>query len=584
MIKQHIYRRDRTGYRTVAASAGLRDSAWLSLLEQQTVLRCQSNAPAPVYYQYPLGYGLVLSRCAVDPNGSHGSYLVHQLVADEPGDIEALTALRPLSPANFRAAYVGREGEVEPLPTLKPESLADPAQLSAGFRLIDAWFDEARLARLIAGLFQAARDKRCAIHIVIDQEPAQVSEQGRLLMDMLMRALPVQEVQRISYCTFMAPSETAMPYSVFISRPEEDEEGVVSAATARCARFDMKTGRDVWPDTAPETDERSLQLARALLAHDVNWLDRVRLGGAQARLGASAVKLDIPAFERGMSLTQYVEDWLEALEERRDALNGEAFQVFARDEWPRLTERVIRAADLMDSADFVSQLHAGIVALCRGKRGEQLGMSRQNLCDLIVILLDGIRWDDVDLYDPDTVRMMRSATGYVNLLGDTPCDRGCLLACRVVHALLDAPSTHLSEALDDMVQLSEEYPALFAQVQACARRYVASRCRAAREGFEEFGLVDDMFMAAAMLGYVRFEGGIPDFRQLEKVQEKVGQIAGDRTGQRFEARLERIRRRMHASRVNLARQREMRFMLIVSLLLALVIAGVIIAYFVFIRK
>ena len=46
--------------------------------------------------------------------------------------------------------------------------------------------------------------------------------------------------------------------------------------------------------------------------------------------------------------------------------------------------------------------------------------------------------------------------------------------------------------------------------------------------FAEFGLVDDLFTAAAILGYVRFEGGIPDFRQLDKVQEKVGAIAGEK--------------------------------------------------------
>ena len=132
MIQQHIYRRDKAGYRTVAASAGLTGSAWLSLLEQQTALRCQSNPPASVYCQYPLGVGLVFSRCAVDPNGANGSYLVHSLVADEPDDVEALAALRPLSASCFQEAYAGREGEVDPLPTLKPESLADETLLSAG--------------------------------------------------------------------------------------------------------------------------------------------------------------------------------------------------------------------------------------------------------------------------------------------------------------------------------------------------------------------------------------------------------------------------------------------------------------------
>ena len=582
MIKQHIYRRDTTGYRTVAVSAGLSGSAWLSLLEQQTVLHCQSNSPAPVYYQYPLGCGLVLSRCAVDPNGRHGSYLAHQLVLDEPADIEALSALRPVSTEHFLGAYAGRGSGMEPLPTLKPESLSDPAQLSAGFRLIDGWFNEARLARLIASLLRASRDKRCAVHIVIHRESAVVSEQGRLLMEMLMRALPVEAVQRVSYCTLMGPDETAMPYSVFISPPEAG--GASRDAAARCVRFDMSLGKAQLPQNAPAPDDRCLETARALLAHDLQWIDRVRLGGAQLPLAsAAAMKLDIPPFESGMSLKRYVEDWLEALEARRGALNGEAFLEFARAEWPRLTERVIRAGDVMNGGDFVRQLRESIVALCKGRRGEQLGMSRENLRDLVVILLDSINWDEVNLDDPDTARVIKSATGYASLLDEASCGEGCLLACRVVHGLLDAPASHLAGEMDDMARLSEEYPARFKQVQACARRYVAGRCRAFRPDREQFGLVNDLFVAAAVLGYVRFEGGIPDFRQLEKVQEKVGQTAGEKAGRRFEDQLDRMRQRMHASRANQARRRELRLMLSGSLLLALVIIAVIVSYFVFIR-
>ncbi|MBR3504710.1 MAG: hypothetical protein IKO07_10815 [Clostridia bacterium] len=583
MIKQHIYRRDTAGYRTVAASAGLTGSAWLSLLEQQTMLRCQSNSPAPVYYQYPLGYGLVLSRCAVDPNGRHGSCLMHQLVMDEPADIEALSALRPIAAAHFREAYAGRGDEIELLPTLKPESLADAALLSAGFRLIDGWFGEARLARLIAAVLRASRDKRYAVHIVIDQESGVVSERGRLLMDMLMRALPVEAVQRVSYCTLMSPDETAMPYSVFISRPEAG--GADRGAAAQCVRFDMSLGKYQLPENAPVPDERCLETARALLAHDIQWIGRVRRDGAQARLNAAAsLKLDIPPFEPGMSLTQYVQDWLEALETRRDALNGEAFREFARAEWPRLTERVIRAGDVMSGGEFVRQLRGSIVALCKGRRGEQLGMSKENLRDLVVILLDSISWDDVDLDDPEDARVIKSATGYASLLDDASCGAGTLLACRVMHGLLDAPASYPVDGMDDMARLSEEDPTRFKQVQACGRRYVASRCRAFRAGRDPFGLVDDLFTAAAVLGYARFEGGIPDFRQLDKVQEKVAEVAGEKAGRRFEERLDRMRRRMHASRANRARRRELRLMLIGSLALALVIIGVIVSYFVFVRK
>lgn|GEM_PF-4173034 len=578
MIQQHIYRRDKAGYRTVAASAGLTGSAWLSLLEQQTVLRSQSNPPAPLYCQYPLGVGLVLSRCAVDPNGTRGSYLVHQLVADEPADIEALTSLRPLAEDIFRDAYVGHEGEIDPLPTLEPDSLADDARLSAGFRLLDGWFDEALLARLIAALFGAAQDKRQAIHIVIDREDTVVSEQGRLLMDVLMRALPLQEMQRISYCTLIAPGETAMPYSVCVSPPR----GQAGESAVPCARFDLSEKRCVWPGAEPDPDGRSTELARALLAHDLNWVDRVRLGGPAAKLGGSdAFRLEIPEFERGMSLTQYIEDWAEAMEVRRAALNDEAFRVFAGDEWPRLTGRVIRAAELMPGRVFLKQLRDSLVSLCKARRGEALGMSQQNLSDLIVVLLDSIRWSEVDLNDPATVQLVRSATGYASLLSDASCEQGCLSACRAVHALLDAPMTHLVDAMDDLARLSEDFPALFEQVQACARRYVATRCRMARA--DEFDLVDEMFMGAAVMGYVRFTGGIPDFRQLDKVRDTVRQLGGPRSAQRFEAMLDRLRRRMHASRANPTRRREMRFMLVGSFLLALVIIGVIVGYFVFIR-
>ena len=582
MIQQHVYRRDKAGYRTVAASAGLTGSAWLSLLEQQTALRCQSNPPAPVYCQYPLGAGLVFSRCAVDPNGAHGACLVHSLVADEPDDVEMLAALRPMSASCYLEACAGRDGGIEPLPTLEPDSLADEALLSAGLRLIDGWFDEALLSRLLMALTAAAQDRRMTVHIMIDGDDAAVSEQGRLLLETLLRALPEEDVRRISYCTLIAPGDTSLPYSACVSRPGDPQKRE-EARDRRVIRFDLSRDACEWPGGVPEPDERAVELARALLAHDLNWVDRVRLGGGVKLTAAEPVRLDVPDFEPDMNLTQYIEDWAEAMEARRGALNDEAFRVFAGDEWPHLTERVIRAADLMPCGAFLKQLHDGIVSLCKNHRGEGLGMSRQNLTDLVMVLLDGIRWDDIDLNDPDTARLVRSATGYSELLGDVEGDGGCLLACRVAHAMLDAPMTHAAGALDDMAQLSEEYPAAFAQIQACARRYVTGRCRLARDEFGVSGLVDEPLVVAAVVGYARFSGGIPDFRQLDKVRETVEQIGGTRPAQRFEALLDRMRRRMHASRANLARQREMRLMLAISLLLALMIAGVILGYFLFIH-
>ncbi len=581
MIQQHIYRKDKAGYRTVAASAGLTGSAWLSLLEQQTILRCQSDPPAPVYFQYPLGVGLVFSRCAVDPNGMHGSYLVHQLVANEPQDIEALASLRPLAADAFQEAYAGREGEIDPLPTLKPEALADSDLLSAGLKLIDGWFSEPLLARLLTALYHSARDKRQTVHIVIDGDPASVSAQGRLLLELLMRAMPLQHMQRLSWCTLIAPGETALPYSVCISPPCESK----TPAGMQCVRFDLAKKICVWPGAEPEPDGECAELARALLAHDLNWADRVRPGGRAASLGSpEQLRLDVPPFENGMSLTQYIDDWMEAMGARRAALNDEAFRVFAADEWPRLIERVIRAADLMPGMSFVKQLRDSLVTLCRGRRGEALGMTQENLRDLIVVLLDSIRWDEVELIDPAVMQLIRSATGYASYLDGPACDQGCLLACRVVHTLLAEAMTKLSGLLDDLARLIDEYPAIAGQVQACARRYVTGRCRRAREGQDdEFELVDDMLVVTAMAGYVRFSGGIPDFRQMEKVLETVQQIGGAKAARNFEALMEKLRRRMHTTRTNHARRREMRLMLAGSLLLALVIIAVIAGYFLFIR-
>ena len=566
----------------MAVSPALRDSAWLALLERQTMLRCQSGTSAPVYCQYPLGMGLVLSRFLTDPNGTRGSFLAHQLVLDEDEDLNAFSLMRPVKPDIFLSAYAGSEGSVDPLPTLKIESAADPDQLSAGFRLLDGWFDRAGLAGLIAALSDAARDKSHSVHIVIDCDPAQVSETGRLLMDMLMRALPDRTVRNISYCTLLAPGETGLQYTVYIS-PRE------SAAQRRDAAAGLYTagighGGVVWSPDAPVPDEMCVSLAEALLAHDLNWVDRLRHGGSGKRtVPASAHRPDVPPFEPGMDFTRYCEDFIDALKDRREALNDTAFETVARTLWPRFTQQIIHAADLIPAGDYTGLLQKAIVCFCRGRLGEDLGMSRQDLNDMIVILLDSVVWDEIELSDPETAHAVRAAAGYADYLEEGAFDESRLTALKIVSAMLDSSSASLIQVWDKLVSLTEENKALTGQVQACARRLVTERCRAAKVARNGLPLADDRFVNAAVVGYVRFSEGIPDFRAIDRVRTTVSQIGGAKILKRFEARFDRIRHGLHASRANMARHREMRFMLGVSLGLAVIIAGVIAAYFLFVK-
>ncbi len=549
-------------------SAALRESAWLPLLHQQNEL-IDLPCVALAYYQMPFGTGLLLGSSTPD---EEGLYLSHRLIADEAEDMDTLRAARPLPSSLFRPIPI-TDDQSAALPTLSPEALFDASLTSEGFKLIDSIFDETLLARFIKALFCAARDKRCAVHAVINQPPALVSEHGRLIMEMLMRCLPVREALRLSWHTLITDSALAMPYSVIFSPPRFDSERI---------RFDLSRGSVVWPNEPP-TDEKCQTLARALLAHDLNWVDRTDEANVPSLRSSPALHMETPPFERGMSLTQYFSDWADALDIRRGILNADAFLTLAHAQWPQLINSVINAADLMPARTFVEQLTECLNTLVHG-RGAELGMTSEHLKDLAAILLDSLDWDEIDLSDPSTARLMKSATDYAALLDEDHFSRSRLAACTIIHALTTAPASHLVEIIDSLRLLSESDPALFTQLQACVRRYVTGRCRLVEEGKDEFSLADEPFVASAIAGYVRFSRGIPDLRALEKLRASVGRIAGGREVRRFNARLDRMRKRMSAFRsADHAHKRDLKIMLFISFLLALVIIGVVAAYFLFLK-
>ena len=567
MIKQQLCRKSASGFETLAVSSALRESAWMPLLEQSPPYEDAQSKRA--YFQYPFGTGLIIG-CSI--KSGDGSYIIRRLVVDENADLDALRLARPLGTAWLSAQRTEMGNAM--LPTLSPAALFDASLPGEGFRLIDSLFDEGLLSRFIKALLAAASDKRLSVHAVINQPPETVSTQARLMMETFMRCLPLRDGLRLSWHTLIEGGIPTAPYSVFFSPPCPDHG---------CIRFDLSRNTVIWPDEPP-TDEKCRTLARALLAHDLNWIDRVDETGPGALRASPALHMETPPFERGMSLTQYVQDWADALDMRRSIVNEDAFRTLTQGEWPHLINSVINAADLMPRHDFVLQLSDCLNMLSHGRGGE-LGMTREHLYDLTAILVDSIDWDDVDLNKPQAVRLLRSATEYASLLDAERCPEGHLAACRVVHALLTAPAAHLSDIIDGLLELNEANPALLNQVQACARRAVTARCKNAQNGSDEFALIDESFVALAIAGYVRFSRGIPDMRALDKLRAIIRRSNGAQDERRFNTKLDRMRKRMNSSRsADLARKRELRLLLLISLLLFLVIAGVVAAYFLFLKK
>jgi len=570
MIKQHIYRRGLNGYHTAAVSSCMKDNAWLPLLEQQMPIHHSAVLPAPVYYQYPLGRGIVLSRCLPDPNGQEGSYLAHQLVADEPGDIDLLMHSRPLSSSLFRNEYKEGTAPPDPLPTLHVNALSDPEELVSCFQVVDALFagDEWLLSRFLSALALTARDKRQSVQAIISDTPGRVSDAGRRVMELMLRCLPVEDAMRISYCTLQPAGEISLLYSVCFSQPPEKSAALFHAQLN--ITFDFTARRMTLPKNVslPE-DEIYIELARALLAHDLNWADRIRGSGAQTapEQNAASARIDIPPFESGMSIRQYFDNWQDELALRRESLTEEAFRAMAEAAWPRVLNGMVGASELMDAPQFLREMSGILSAILKDKLEDQLALTEETLTDMIIILLDSIRWRQIDLCSAKINRLIRSVTSYAMVLTAETDEPDCLTAGRIVHRLLTAPG-EMHDQLNDLAQLGERSPAQFEAVQDCLRRYVQGRLTA------DIDVIDETLVASAMLAYARFTDGVPDLRLVDKLGERLEAQSDPAAARRFHLILARLRQRLHSDRTGTQRRRDMKLFLLISCILAGLITGI----------
>ena len=558
MVRQQLFRVDAAGGRTIAVSADMRCRAWLSLLDQQLSLIDFSALSASVYYQYPLGRGIVLSRCAVNPYTPEKSCIAHQLVFDEAQDIDDLLRVRPMKENLLPAGIFGYSATPDPLPSLSVADMGDPEELLCCRETLSSLFGggEALLGRFLSALSLCARDKRHSVRAFIPDTPENVSEAGRRIMELTLRALSREDVLRLSYCSLAINDLSGLQYTVCFAPAEAKPDAPDP--------FEMILDLESRALHLPQDTELPQPDFFAARAHELlHWADHSGAAPEEHAPAAGAPH----AFEEGMSLKQRFAEWRGFMETRKAQLTDEGFRAFAQDEWPKLVDSIVAASDLMDTLKFLSELNGILAQIRREKLETSLMMSDSILTDMIILLLDSIRWRQIDLSLPQVNRLIRSVTAYSQVLTEELCPEDILLPCRIIHLVLTSPAS-IHEALMDLDRLEDISPAQFEALQDCLLQYVQKRLTA------DIDVIDESLAAAAMLGFAKFSDGIPDLRLADKLAERIESQSGAKAAHRFEQMLDKLRRHLHSTHGGLIRRRDMKLFILISCLLLILIAGI----------
>lgn len=553
MIRQHVYCWNDERFGTAAISPGPEGSISQDRLEQAVRLCAASNA-LPVYFQYPLDGGVVVGRCGVAEENGEEYHLAHQLIAQSPEDVALLMHTRPLDCDRYLSSL---SGVGETLPCLDAAALFDGEALNAAFHALDVTFG--LRAEPLAALLAAARqlcagECRQALVLMPGQE-AEVTRLAQQIMELVTRCLPLEEGAALRWSS-LPPGERFAANGLCFAAKESYRLAPLERRVN--VLIDLEGG--IWENLPRPADAQEVEAARALLAHDLYWIDRVFHAPERAVPvpPTDRLPIELPPFEAGMSVKQYFSDWTEALLSRRALLNNEAFAEFARGEWERLTDRLVAAAECTPSRQYMSDMQQIIQALRRREYAARLGMAAESLVDLVALLLDDLSWDEVNLADEQDVQTLQRLSLYAHSLDEESLSqirtgRGLL----VFYALLGHEDQATLRALEAMEALCREDSAQFDQVQAMLRGYVLSRCRADSLPLGR----DDRFVVCSMLAYVRFVDGVPDLRRLNALEQLIRQNCGERAMRHYEARLDDQRRRMSSHSIRRAKKNRWLFAL-----------------------
>lgn len=553
MIRQHVFCWNGSRSGTVALSPGPEDAALKDRLEQAARL-CDTQSALPVYFQYPLDGGMVVGRCGAAVEDGEECRLAHQLIAQSPQDAALLMRARPLDCDWYLSSLSGAE---KALPSLEAAALSDSEALSTAFHALDQTFGlrAEPLAALLAAARLIARGEIRQALVLMPGQEAEVTRHAQQLMELVSRCLPPEEGVCLRWSSLPPSDRFAANCLCFAAR-----ESYCLAPLERRVNVLIDLEAGTWENLPRPADAQETEAARALLAHDLYWIDRVFHERARAipEPPTDRLPIELPPFEAGMSVKQYFSDWTETLLTRRGLLNNEAFAEYARGEWDRLIDRLVAAAECTPSRRYIREMLQVVHALRRREYAARLGMAAESLVDLVALLLDDLSWNEIDLSDPRDVSLLRQLSLYAHSLdaesfSQIRTGRGLL----VFYALLGGAPQATLDALEAMETLCREDPAQFEQVQSMLRAHVLSQCRKENLSFGR----DDAFVVYSMLAYVRFVDGVPDLRRLNALEQLIRQNCSERAMRHYEARLDEQRRRMSSHSIRRANKNRWLFAL-----------------------
>ncbi len=574
MVKQHLFKLSSGMARTIAVSRGMGNDMNSSAVQtqwlQQVSLIDPHDLSSSAFFQHRIGEGAAISRCIPDPSGARNSFLFHQLIFDDADDLRMLRHLRPISAESFFALTA--EGTLAP-DVLNAASEAHSLELRRCFHTLHFYFDkkEQVLAAFIGAVIFCARDHRQSVRVLLNESPEQVSQVGHDLMELLLRMLRADDAAQVSYAALQTSGTDSMHYTVTFS-PRASRRQIFPEGDII---LDLTSGNLTLPHGIflPNA-EQNARLALALLSQDVSRIDAISGSTDTAPIFPHALPLELPPFKEGTKLEQYFSDWQCTLMLRRSGLNEDAFRRFMLGEWQKFIGSIISAAEYMPSMDFLASLHS-LITQARSYMPQSMEPDDEILTDLKILLLDGVPWDELDLSHPPSLHLMQRVCAHsLDLTGEEHDTAEYTLSCRVIHHMLHSP-IEMDDALSELRQLQRYQPKRFKELQQCLLRCVEKRLNS------DFDIIDEHFVAAAILGMVQFNEGIPDLRRLSTLTTRIESLQSIRSARRFDHIAERMRSHLHMSDSFTFHRGELKRILIGCCLLGAVIAGITIWYWFF---
>ncbi len=565
MVKQHLFRVQSGEGHTIAISGSTQaQNPSMQRLMHQLSLVGLRDLSVPAFYQHTLGEGIAVSRCIPDPFGEKNSFLFHQLIFDNETDLRALRHLRPLSAQAFFS--ISADGSLTG-DALNAASENHAAELRRCLHTLRFYFDKKEhvLAAFIGSIMFCARNSRHSVRVLLSDSPEQVAQIGHDLMELMLRILRIDDAARVSYTALLSAPDDDQYYTVcFMPR------------TSRRPLFprgdiilDLSTGNLTLPHGVfLPAAEQNAKLALALLAQDISRVDAICGNTDSEPVYPHSHPLCLPPFRRGMSLLSYFSDWQYVLMPRRSHMGEDAFRRFMLGEWKKFIDVVINAADCMDQTEFLTELHALILHTRPTCMPEGMSPDAESLTDLKILLLDSVNWDEIDLSHPPTVNLLRRVcVCSMELSGEEHDTADYVLSCRILYHMLHSP-IEMGEALSDLAQLKKYHPRRFRQVQSCLIRCVEKRLHA------DFDIIDEKFVAAAILGTMHFNEGLPDMRTLNDLSIRIAQEQNAAAARRFDHIADRMRSQMHMSDAFTFHQSDLNRIILGCAALSAVIIGI----------